>query len=117
MSKDLPVTLNYDGSAFGPVPASVKAAGNDRILFQLGASSVANAKLRITIQDDRHFSAKVLQHGPGQNGKEVLRVDVKPGFATKTGYKCELLNANGSLITASGAGGEIEPDRGGVGNQ
>jgi len=113
MPKDRSVTLNYDGSAFGPVPASVKAAGNDRILFQLGASSVANAKLRITIQDDRHFSAKVLQHGPGQNGKDPLRVNVKSGFDTKTAYKCELLDANGKLITASGAGGEIEPDQGG----
>jgi hypothetical protein len=116
MSQDRPVTLNYDGSAFGPDPASVKASGNDRIVFQLGATSVANAKLRITIHDARHFSAKVVEHGPGQNGQAPLHVNVKPGFDTKTGYKCELLDADGKFITASDAGGEIEPDLGGAPN-
>ena len=109
MAKERAVTLNYDGTNFGPAPRSVAAGEKDTIVFQLGASSVANAKMRITIHDDRHFSAKVLQHGPGQNGKDPLRVNVKPGFDTKTGYKCELLDANGQLITASDGGGEIEP--------
>jgi hypothetical protein len=99
MPQDRPVTLNYDGSTFGPDPESVKASGNDSVVFQLGASSVANAKLKITIHDDRHFSAKVLQHGPGQNGQAPLRVNVKPGFDTKTAYKCELLDgATGKAI-------------------
>jgi len=113
MPQDRSVTLNYDGSNFGPVPKSVAARGNDKILFQLGASSAANAKLRITIHDDRHFSAKVLQHGPGQNGKNPLTVNVKPGFDTKTAYRCELLDATGKVISVSDGGGEIEPDTAG----
>jgi hypothetical protein len=118
MSKDRSVTLNYDGTNFGPVPKSVVARGNDKILFQLGASSAANAKLRITIRDDSHFSAKVLQHGPEQNGKNPLSVNVKPGFDTKTTYKCELLDGvTGAPIAVSDGGGEIEPDRGGGDNQ
>src|SRR6185295_13611308 len=113
MPKDRSVTLNYDGTSFGPVPKRVAARGNDKIVFQLGASSVANAKLRITIHDDSHLSPKVLQHGPGQNGKEPLLVNVKPGFEAKTPYKCELLDATGKVISVSDGGGEIEPDTGG----
>jgi|SRR5580765_3339569 hypothetical protein len=113
MPQDRPVTLNYDGTNFGPNPPSVPALGNDTISFKLGASSVANAKLRITIEDDSHFSAKVLKHEPGQNGKEPLHVHVKPGFNTKTSYECELLDANDKVITKSKGGGEIEPDTGG----
>ena len=110
MPQNRSVTLNYVGTTFGPAPKSVAVRGNDTILFRLGASPVANAKLRITIHDDQHFSPKVVQHGPGQNGQEPLRVTVKPGFDIKTAYKCELLDANGKLITVSDGGGEIEPD-------
>jgi len=110
MSKDRAVTLNYDGANFGPVPKSVAASGNDKIVFRIGSSPVANTRLRITIHDDKHFSAKVLQHGAGQNGKEPLDVVVKPGFDVKTAYKCELLDANGKVISVSDGGGEIEPD-------
>ena len=115
MPQDRPVTLNYDGTTFGPDPKSVKAAGNDRIVFQLGTSPVANAKLKITIHDDGHLSPKVVQHGSGQNGKEPLHVSVKPGFDTKTAYKCELVDgATGKPIAVSDGGGEIEPDLGGA---
>ena len=116
MPKDRSVILNYDGTNFGPAPKSVPAKGNDKILFRLGSSPVANTRLRITIHDDQHFSAKVLQHGAGQNGQEPLNVMVKPGFDVKTAYKCELLDANGKVISVSDGGGEIEPDRGGVGD-
>lgn len=113
MSQERGVVLNYDGNNFGPVPKTVLARGNDKVSFRLGASSVANATLRITINDDRKFSAKVLQHGPGQNGREVLQVMVKPGFDQKTTYKCELLDATGKVISVSDGGGEIEPDTAG----
>jgi len=111
------VVLNYDSAnpavPFGPSPRQVLVRPNDTIQFQIGVSTRAvqpGCKLRITLHDSRHFSQKTLQHSPAQSGAEDLTVTVLPGLTATlaalpaptnrviTGYKCELLDANGNSI-------------------
>src|SRR5215467_2008705 len=129
------VTLNYDAAnasvPFGPTPRQIPVRPNDTIQFQVGASTIAahqNCRLRITLHSDQNFSAKVLEHGPGQSSSTPLVVNVRPGLAAVlaglvgqahpviTGYKCELLNANGvpipGLVSDGNDGGEVVPDTG-----
>jgi hypothetical protein len=128
MPQDRIVTLNYDAAnantPFGPSPRRIAVGPNDSIRFQIGASTRtahAGCKLRITLHQDAHFSSRVLQHGPSQTGAEPLSVRVRPNLpagaaSVLTGYKCELLAANGQPIdglSSDGAdGGEIVPDTG-----
>src|SRR5688572_18302132 len=127
------VTLNYDkanpDAPFGPAPRRISVEPNDTIEFRIGASTLAahqGCKLRITFHKGQHFSEKVLQHKGAQKGSDALAVTVKPGLAAAlpvlraqakpviTGYKCELLDANGQPIPGlesdGPTGGEVVPD-------
>lgn len=125
-----PVVLNYDptSNAFGPTPRQVAVNPNDEIQFMIGASTLTlhpGSKLRITLHNSDHFSLPVLQHSTAQSGADQLIVRVLPGLTAVvaalhpnanhviTGYKCELLDANGVPIpglSADGSnGGEIVP--------
>jgi hypothetical protein len=128
------VVLNYDPAnaavTFGPTPRQVSVGPNDTIRFRIGESTRAaqpHSKLRITLHHGRHFSKRVLQHSPEQTGAEELTVTVVASAAELTqsaaltaniitGYKCELLDANGSpiphLVSDGSDGGEIVPDSG-----
>jgi hypothetical protein len=127
------VTLNYDATnaalPFGPNPRQVAVKPNDTIQFQIGASTIAGnqgCKLRITLHQGKHFSRGVVQHAPGQSSADPLVVTVLPELATAlaallahphpviSGYKCELLDANGvaipGLVSDGTDGGEVVPD-------
>ena len=129
------VVLNYnraDASVlFGPSPRQVSVAPGDSIQFRIADSTrvaVPNCKLRITLHDGRHFSQTVLVHSPSQTGAEDLVVRVLPVSAADlaaaaaankniiTGYKCELLDSNGSPLPGfssdGSTGGDIVPDPG-----
>jgi hypothetical protein len=125
------VVLNYDpanhSTPFGPTPRQIPAGPNDTIQFRIGDETRAahsNCRLRITLHRSERFSNGILQHGPGQDGSEALPVTllnyVSGALAgldednVISGYRCELLDANGQPIpgmVADGAGGgEIVPD-------
>jgi hypothetical protein len=126
-----PVVPHYDptSTTFGPTPQQVAVKPNDEIQFTIGASTLAlhpGSKLRITLHNSDHFSLPVLQHSTAQSGADQLIVRVLPGLAAVvaalhpnanhviTGYKCELLDANGipipGLSADGSSGGEIVPD-------
>jgi hypothetical protein len=116
-----PVTLSYAGNpdGFGPNPKTVPAKPGDKIVFKNDPSNPANSKLRITLLGpdqvlDAGFSHRQVAHGPGQNGREDLSLDVKEGFSASVPYRCELLDANGNVLfrVEGGTGGEIMPDTG-----
>jgi hypothetical protein len=128
------VVLNYDPTAtpvqFGPDPRQIPVKPEDTIHFRIGPGTRAShpgCKLRITLHNSEHFSKGMLQHAPGQDGTEdlVLRAlpDLPaplPGVTNQviTGYKCELLHANGQpilgLVSDGSTGGDIVPDRAGL---
>lgn len=129
------VILNYDPEnasvPFGPTPRQVAVGPGDTILFQIGDSTRAshqNCKLRITLHKGDHFSHPAPQASAKQPGQQDLAVKVTAGSAAElaaaasnhiiTGYKCELLDANGSpiagLVSDGSDGGEIVPDSGGL---
>ena len=124
------VVLHYEPAAtpahFGPDPRRVPVKPGDTIQFRIGPGARAlhpGCKLRITLHNSRHFSPGTLQHSPTQDGTEDLILSVLPGLATAlpsvtdqviTGYKCELLHANGQAILGfvsdGSTGGDIVPD-------
>ena len=129
------VVLNYDTTkpspSFGPSPRQVFVAPSDTIQFQIGESTRLarpDGKLRITLHNGGPFSQTVLQHSASQSGAEPLSVAVRPGSAAAlaaaaaltnniiSGYKCELLDNNGTpvpgLSSDGASGGEILPDPG-----
>ena len=126
MPQERPVILNYNGGAFGPTPKTVLVRGGDTIVFTLGTLGAAppGSKLKITLHDPQHFSTRVagpgqpqgvVQHTPSESGGVPLKVGVKIGFAARTGYKCELTDANGvplgpPFVSDDDGGGGIEPD-------
>ncbi len=118
------VSLNYDlakpDTPFGPDPHTVHVRANGTIRFRIGDSTRAahpNCKLRITFHRGQHFSQSVLQHSANQTGAEDLVVTVLPGVAALaasatvphpviSGYRCELLSANGEPIPGLVADGD-----------
>jgi hypothetical protein len=129
MPNNFSVTLDYTAGHFGPTPATVKVKPNDTISFAIGAPTLADpvfagSRLQITIHNNQgHFSPPAVRHDSPQHRTQPLQVTVNPGFAVKTGYKCELLHADGTPIqgvssdvvlnpdgTPVPGGGEIEPD-------
>jgi len=126
MPQNRPVTLNYDGAAFGPTPKTVLVSGGDTIVFTLGTLGAAppDSKLKITLHAPQHFTTRapgpgqppgVVQHTPSESGGVPLKVGVKVGFAARTGYKCELTDAKGAplgppFVSDDDGGGAIEPD-------
>jgi hypothetical protein len=125
MPQPRPVVLHYQNSAaFGPVPKKVRVAANDTVHFQIGPATraqVPGCRLRITLHDAEHFSPGVLEHASSAVNAQELVLSVLPGVAAGpdgviTGYKCELLDANGvpipGLVSDGSTGGDIVPDTG-----
>jgi hypothetical protein len=125
------VVLHYESNVtpahFGPIPHRVPVKPRDTIQFRIAPATRAlhpGCKLRITLHDSEHFSPGILQHSPDQDGTEALVLTALPDLATAltnpviTGYKCELLNANGEpiqgFVSDGSTGGDIVPDRAGL---
>lgn len=102
------VTLDYGASGFTASPDPVPVKAGDTVTFQLGTNAPANSTFTVTIPDASLFS------GPGGSGShgspvEVTLIDTLPGPIT---YACELRDASGKVLSASGwskAGGGMKP--------
>lgn len=131
------VVLNYDSAntavPFGPSPRRIQVKPGDALQFEIGAGTRGakpGCKLRITLHQPQHFSARVLEHSGPQTGAEALTLNVLPTLAAVltgladhanfviTAYRCELLDSAfqpiPGLVSDGHDGGEIVPDTSGV---
>ena len=125
------VTLRYNpaaatpGERFMANPQRVPVRPVDTISFEL-SPAVDQHRLRITLETETHFAARVVEHAPGQDSSVALQLGGNipaasfaalraafqnaPATHPITHYKCELLNAAGVAVAEAGIGGEIVPD-------
>ncbi len=107
------VQLMYTTDGFQATPFTIRVRPGQTIAFQLAPGSLTGT-IRIRFHDRRFFStakAHFAQDGIFHGGDGEVHIATIP--AGRTTYHCELLNAQGQVISRSNeveGGGEILPD-------
>jgi hypothetical protein len=99
------LTLNYSPEGFKPDRDPLPVKQGDTISFRLGVAP-PNSKFKIRMHNPQLFST-------GEVDNQNTRVEVLQAASTK--YHCQLLDAQGHVVSESSEtqpGGGIEPDDG-----